>query len=481
MKSRAMTRFVLLLITFVIPFSTANAQDSFFGSWLDASDASKIEILDGFASNVGAVLLTDENGDIQAGKWTFTSGEMSVKIGFSSNEAEILGDGSLSLNRRSFVRDVEAEDPSDVRILLRRDPKEFVEALTLSRWRTTLDTQQAIFQTTFSTNSGVVVLSNAEEINELSSWGVSSGILKIGRQTIADARISGRYFVGITDREDFIVFIQDGLLGQAERTSLEGERAAFFDRLLTDGWQTVQSFGLPTIHRFRQIDGELKGRVFAVSDRRLTSAREWEYSPATGALKIGYTDYVGALVVGDTLALLQGDGKQTFFIRPDNELAAGRRFTLSDVKRTPLSEQRLEDLVRVLSGNFSLESYAYLFEFGEDSRNGFIHEFRSIPFNLTGETFTNELFRRSGALFEVEEFVVFDGARAFMRDQSITRLAPMAEDASIAAAEITRQIIESEKTTGVSIRIIDKSGVTHNINLPIESFENIRTLEIIGR
>jgi hypothetical protein len=185
--------------------------------------------------------------------------------------------------------------------------------------------------------------------------------------------------------------------------------------------------------------------------------------------------------VGDTLALLQGDGKQTFFIRPDNELAPGRRFTLSDVKRTALSEQSLGDLVSVLSGNFSVGNYSYLFEFGEDSRNGFIHEFRSIPFNLTGETFTTDLFNRSGAIFEVEEFVVFDGTRAFMRDESITRLAPITEDAALAAAEATRQIIESVNSTGVSIRIVDKSGVIHNIDLPIAAFEDIRTLEIVGR
>ena len=476
-----MTRFILVLISALLSFSSANAQDAFFGSWVDASDASTIEILDGFAPNVGAVLITDENGDIQAGKWTFTADEMTVRIGFSSSVAEILGDGSLSLNRRSFVRNVEAERQSDIRILLRRDPKEFVESLTLSRWRTTLDTQQAIFQTTFSTDSGVVVFSTDEELSELSSWGLSSGILKIGSQTIADARISGRYFVGITDREDFIIFINDGVLGEAERTSLDDERAAFFDRFLTDEWQSLQSYGSPTTHRFRQIDGELKGRVFAVSNRLLTSANEWEYSPATGALKIGYTEYVGALVVGDTLALLENDGDQTFFIRPDNDLEAGRRFTLSDVKRTALSEQSLGDLVSVLSGNFSVGNYSYLFEFGEDSRNGFIHEFRSIPFNLTGETFTTDLFNRSGAIFEVEEFVVFDGTRAFMRDESITRLAPITEDAALAAAEATRQIIESENSTGVSIRIVDKSGVIHNIDLPIAAFEDIRTLEIVGR
>lgn len=481
MADKTKIRFILVLIAVLLPFSSASAQEAFFGSWVDVSDGSTIEILDGFAPNVGAVLVTDENGDIQAGKWTFTSDEMSVRIGYSPSIAEILGDGSLSLNRRSFLRNVEGERQSDVRILLRRDTKEFVEALTLSRWRTTIDTQQAMFQTTFSTDSGVVVLSNDEEISELSSWGLSSGILKIGSQTIADARISGRYFVGITDREEFIVFINDGVLGEAERTSLDGERAAFFDRLLTDKWQSVQSYGSPTTHRFRQIDGELKGRVFAVSDGLFTSANEWEYSPATGALKIGYTEYVGALVVGDTLALLENDGGQTFFIRPDNELAAGRRFTLSDVKRTPLSEQRLGDLVGVLSGNFSLGSYSYLFEFGEDFRNGFIHEFRSLPFNLTGETFTTELLNRSGAIFEVEEFVVFDGTRAFMRDESITRLAPITEDAALAAAEITRQIIASEKTNGVSIRIVDTLGVIHNIDLPIESFEDMISLEIVGR
>lgn len=476
-----MIRSIIFLITSTLSFSVVYAKDDFIGSWLDINDASTMEILDGFSPNVGAVLFTDKSGEIQAGKWTFSSDKLSVRLGFFSNNAEIQDDGSLLWNRRSFVRDTEAENLSEARILLRRDPKAFVEALTVSRWRTTLDTQQAVFQTTFATDAGVAVLSRGEEISQLLSWGLSSGILRIGSQTIADARISGRYFVGITDSENFIVFIQDGLVGHTDRTSLEGERADFFELLLTDEWHSIQSSGRPNVHRFRQIDGELKGRVFAVRDRRLTSANEWEYSPATGALKIGWNEYIGALIIGDTLALLQSNGNQRFFIRPDNRLA-GRRFNLSDVKRTPLSEQRLTDLARVLTGSFSLEDFSYIFEFSEDSRNGFIHEFRSIPFNVTGETFTSELFNRSGALFEVEEFVVFDGARAFMRDDSITRLAPISQDASLATAEITRQIIEGKmESGGLELRIIDMSGITHNIRLPIDFFEDIRTIEMVRR
>lgn len=455
-------------------------KEAFFGSWSNTEDSSTLEILDGFSPNIGAVLVTDENGDISAGKWTYRSGEFNIQIRSSSRTAEMDAEDSFTWNRRSFVREQLDDRREDSRIMLRQDPRAFVDALTASRWRTTLDTQSAIFQTTFSTDSGVVSFSDSDQINEVSGWGLSSGILRIGSQTIADARVSGRYFVGVTDRDDFVVFIRDGLLEEADRTSLEDERAEFFDRLLTDDWVNVQRFRRPSNHRFRAIDGELKGRVFETTDGRLTSANQWEYSPGTGALKIGFTEYVGAIVVGDTLALLRENGDQAFFIRPEGE-QANRRFNLSDVNRIPLSETNLDDIAEILSTHFSSQDYTYLFEFSNNKRDGFIHEFRSIPFNITAETFTTDLFSRSGALYEVEEFVVFDGARSFMRDPSLVRLAPQSEDAAREAAASTQERIERAGESGITLRITDESGQVHNIEMPVASFGDIRSFEIIRR
>ena len=81
--------------------------------------------------------------------------------------------------------------------------------------------------------------------------------------------------------------------------------------------------------------GELEGEKLTIVDGRLYDDDNWEYSPSTGALKIGYSEYVGALVVNNTLALIDESGDQKFYNRLNNENK--KLYTLGDVKSLPLN------------------------------------------------------------------------------------------------------------------------------------------------
>jgi len=232
------------------------------------------------------------------------------------------------------------------------------------------------------------------------------------------------------------------------------------------------------MHKFRPIYGELAGERFTTYENRLSSDLSWEYSPATGALKIGSTEYVGALIVNDTLALIQKNGDQKFY----NRLRNGnlKRYTLGDVKTVSLSENSLPKVKEMLSPQFQRDDYLYSFEFKDDGRTGFKHMWRSTPFSITGETFQNDLVAKSEKLFQVEDFVVFDGGKmTFKMDTSEARLKPKTDEEVASDVAKQKDLQTNAQTKSVKVRMLTTNGNTVDIALPVDNFSDIVSISIL--
>ena len=294
---------------------------------------------------------------------------------------------------------------------------------------------------------------------------------------IIEARVTDQYFVGLDQNDEFIVYKSIQPAAEQVTTDAELQRAQFFDALLTGEWETKKSWGGTLTHKFRPVYGELAGKLFTVDESRLSSDSSWEYSPATGALKVDYTEYVGALVVNETLALIQKNGDQKFYNRLRN--GNTKRYTLGDVKIISLSENSLPKVKETLSPQFQRGEYLYSFEFKDDGRTGFTHMWRSTPFSITGETFKTELIGTSETLFQVEDFVVFEGDETFKMDTSESRLRPKTDDE--VAGDVAKQIElqTNAQTKTVKVRMLTSVGDTVDIVLPVSSFSEIMSISII--
>ena len=221
----------------------------------------------------------------------------------------------------------------------------------------------------------------------------------------------------------------------------------------------------------------MAGEVFTTRDDRLYEDNKWEYSPSTGAIKIGYTEYVGALIVNENLALIEKDGDQKFYNRAFS--SSDKRYTLGDVKSTALNENSLQKINEMLKPQFQRDDYLYSFEFKQDGRTGFSHKWNSEPFDITGETFRSDMIGKSEQLFQVEDFIVFDEQAVYKMDSSASRLRPKSDDEVAQDVSKQEQIQNSAQTTSVLVRILTTDGKIKDVPLPITSFQDIANISIL--
>ena len=473
-------RFILVLnfwIFFLGGF--AYADQRLYGSWLDSNTGLQLDILDGFKPNKGPILVIEKDGKVSSNVWELKEDKFSISIGYESYEGSIGSNGSLSLNKSygdplNFKALTTGEEGSAVS--LKNDEIAFVSKLQDYVWLTSENGALATFKATFGSDTGVVAVMDGDELVELNAWGVSSGIIKINDSVIIEARVTDHYFVGLDQRDNFVVYKAIGPSAKQITTNIELQREEFFNSLLTGEWETKGWSELLT-HKFRPVYGELAGEEFTISKDNLVSDQTWEYSPATGALKIGSTEYVDAVIVNDTLALIDKDGDQKFYNRLQN--GNSKRFTLGDVKTVALSENSLPEVKEMLSLQFQRDSYLYSFEFKNDGRTGFTHMWRSTPFSITGETFETDLVGKSEKLFQVEDFVIFEGQEVFKMNGSQSRLRPKTE--AEAASDVVKQeeLQQNAQNKTVKVRLLTTGGKTVDISLPVSSFSEISNISIV--
>lgn len=466
---------VLLSLVFISLSPSVNADDRIYGTWIESKSKQRIDILDGFESGKGAVLVINPEGEVEVGKWEEDT-SVKLTLGWSSEEVKFVDDESFTLGSKTYVK--RASNDEDVAtISLKDDPKSFIQKLTEFEWITSLESQTANFKITFSEDTGVIEFSKADKLAGLSSWAVSSGVLKIGSNIIVEARVSDRYFIGLNESDKFVIFNSLKPSDPMVTTDVKKDREKFFDAFLTDEWLSTSWGGSISTHRFRPVYGDLKGIKLTLKDGKHSEDETWEYSPSTGALKFGYTKYIGAIVVNDTLAFLTKDGKQTFYNRAPG--GAGKRFTLSDVTKVPLNENSLNKINKTLSGQFQNSNFLYQFEFNQDLRTGFLHKWRSEPLSITGETFTTSFFSKSETLYVIEDFVIFGDNEVYKRDISASRLKPKTEEEVLAGKEKQEKILDNALNKSILVRVTKIDGTTIDVTLPISDFSQISSLQVI--
>lgn len=471
----------LVLCIFLSLFYTqAKANPDFFGSWTSQSSGDQIDILDGFKAGSGPVLFIKSDGSVSTNSWEDSNGAFKLTLNYSEYTVELNSDKNLVLNQKygnPIIFQPSSNEEGQLSTNLKDDEVGFLETLKSFEWLTSLNGQTALFKTTFGTDSGVIELTKDGKLNDLISFGISSGVLKLGSDVVVEAKITDKYFVGLNERDKFVVFKSLQAAPALISTNIEKQREEFFDKLLTGEWQTTQ-YGVDYIHKFRPVYGELAGEVFTTREDRLYEDNKWEYSPSTGAIKIGYTEYVGALIVNRTLALIEKDGDQRFYNRATS--STDKRYTLGDVKSTALNENSLSKINQMLKPQFQRGDFLFSFEFKDDGRTGYSHKWSSKPFDITGETFRSDMIGKSERLFQVEDFIVFDDQAVYKMDTSASRLRPKSDDEVAQDVAQQQQIQSSAQTTSIMVRILTTDGKINDIPLPIASFGEIANISIIS-
>ena len=363
--------------------------------------------------------------------------------------------------------------------ILKEDQNAFVDKLGRSVWLTSTEGEQAIFKSTFSVDSGVLELyTSTGELKGLEPWGISSGVLKIDDNVLVEARISEGYLIGRDHDDRFVVFLAVRGTTSQGRIELAKQREDFLSKLLTDTWQRT-FYGGKVSYKFRNVEGPLKGRVLRLENDEFDGASVWEYSPATGALKIDYTDYIGGLVIGDTLALLEENGEQRFYQQRPN--GPGKAYSMSDVNAVRVNETKVGDLMSLLDGQFQLDGYLYSFEFKDDGRTGYVHKWRSDPFTVVGQQISAQQSYDAEIVYSVGEYLIFDGGLALKRDATASHLRPKTDAEAARDQQAMEAKLEALGETSVVLRITDVDGNTSEFALPYHSMANVAEIQFISR
>jgi hypothetical protein len=248
--------------------------------------------------------------------------------------------------------------------------------------------------------------------------------------------------------------------------------------MTTGAWRQPGSYGPDSIYRFRPIEGDLKGRVFQEQELVLKDTSVWEFSPATGALKIGYQEYNGGMTVGNLLILVNKNGEQSPYLR--DSLVEEKQFTSADVKTIQISERTASDVAGVIGRQLSYGTQFTLFEFNQDGRTGYVHEWKSYPFQITGQSFKSEGWGSYEQVHLIEDYVVFGEGRGRKVDLRQSRLKPKTDvEAQSDAKQAEQELTEIQKGK-VNVRITRMDGSEETVRLPITSLADLKSIVVIA-
>lgn len=468
--------FLLILIT--LPGHTL-ANERFLGSW-ESSSGTKFHIVNGFRSGLGPVLIQEPDGEIITTNWIDEGGKFQITYGWTDYNLSLISKDAalLTSDYSANISLIRSEDPDESnQIDIKQQSEGFVDALVAREWITPLG--DLVFKSTFSEDSGVATTSTSDKPVESVYWAVSSDILKFGDALLLEAKITNEYLVALDEYDNFIVFKSLSDAPSLQKTNLESEKEKFFNLLLSGEWYTEDYSG-KSIYKFRPVFGDLSGILFQTQNDQLISDMTWEYSPSSGTLDLGYYKYPGAVIVNNTLAFKDVNGDQYFY----NRYSEGpmKRFTLSDVTTIPLNEFSVSKVKDGLNMQLQRGDHLHLFEFQDDGLKGFVHQYRSSEFEISGETMSNAFINDANKLFKVEDFVIFNsdwGPITYKMDASESRLKPKSDSESVIDAQKQELLKSTHLDKRLIVRIKSKDGTTIDVPLPIRDFGDIGTLTLV--
>ena len=311
---------------------------------------------------------------------------------------------------------------------------------------------------------------------------MASGVFTIGSSNLyVEALISDKYLIAVDANDNFLVLYKGDVTEELERITLKDSREQFLSSLTTGAWKKISSYSPDSIFRFRPIEGELKGRVFVENDSKLISSSVWEYSPATGAFKEGYTEYLSGLNIGDLLVFVDKDGKQNALYR-DNSVEL-IEFSTSDVDNISISERSTTETKNTLNRQMSIGNGNdfTLFEFNIDNRTGYFHEWTSYPFQITGEALQIDDYYPSKfeQLYLIEDYVVFDESFSKKIDTRKSRMKPKTDIESKEDSVKAIEVLDTESKVSLKIKIDLKDGTSKTIPIPVSSLLDLKSISVI--
>jgi hypothetical protein len=486
-----MKKQLLLLFSILLLCSTSViSNEALIGSWQN-DEGLKMDLMRGFKPNVGPVIYWEDEEVSEIQTWKVNPNSNELEIYYESGIYDISSDGNqLYWNTASWkdkedllwkkIDDIESKNV----INIKKDPDAFVNILTSALWSSNVKkNDHKEFTKTFSSTSGILSGFNKErELDDLQSWGVASGVFTIGSSNLyVEALISDKYLIAVDANDNFLVLYKGDVTEELERITLKDSREQFLSSLTTGAWKKISSYSPDSIFRFRPIEGELKGRVFVENDSKLISSSVWEYSPATGAFKEGYTEYLSGLNIGDLLVFVDKDGKQNALYR-DNSVEL-IEFSTSDVDNISISERSTTETKNTLNRQMSIGNGNdfTLFEFNIDNRTGYFHEWTSYPFQITGEALQIDDYYPSKfeQLYLIEDYVVFDESFSKKIDTRKSRMKPKTDIESKEDSVKAIEVLDTESKVSLKIKIDLKDGTSKTIPIPVSSLLDLKSISVI--
>ncbi len=139
-----------LFLALMMLTGTVFADDRLLGIWENKKEGMRLDILDGFKPNRGAILAIEQRGETRIGYWETT--ESGTKLEVSWKEGPVTFDGSeLFVWREKIFRKVRGVT-EDAVVALRQDQAGFVDGLLGNVWVTSGqlgEYKQLVFKSTF--------------------------------------------------------------------------------------------------------------------------------------------------------------------------------------------------------------------------------------------------------------------------------------------------------------------------------------------
>ena len=489
-----MKKLSILLFSILLFISTSViSNEALIGSWQN-NEGVRMDIIDGFKPNVGPVIYweKDELSEVytlsEVHSWSVDPNSNELKIYWDSGVFNVSNDGNqLYWNTVSWkdreellwkkIDDIEMENVID----LKKDPDTFINELTSFQWSSgSKDHDKKEFTKTFSSTEGILSeFDNDNNFDGISSWGIASGVMKIGSYDLyLEAKISEKFLVAVDDDDKFLFLFKGDKKEIFERVSLSDSREKFLSALTTGAWLS-KGYSSDTIYRYRPIEGALKGRVFTEEDSKLIRTDIWEYSPSTGAFKKSYTEYPSALNIGDILVFVDTNGNQYSYYR--DKSVEMKAFSLNDVTNIPITERSTDEIKTTLNKQMSVGSGSdfTLFEFNKDNRTGYFHEWKSSPFQITGQTLTINDYYEIEQLYLVEDYVVFDERWSKKIDTRESRMKPKTDEEAEKDSIEAKTKLEAEVKSSLKIKIELKDGTSKTIPIPVSSLLDLKSISVI--
>ena len=208
-------------------------------------------------------------------------------------------------------------------------------------------------------------------------------------------------------------------------------------------------------YEFRPNFGDLSGVFFVTNiypktkKKKYYNSRTWEFSPKTGGLKMGYSNYLNARIEGPFLILLKKDGSTDQYRRPENEKI--KSYSHADITHVRVSEMNIKPLVNLIEGQWFANGTTYKIVFNDSKKGGWLHSFNTYPFTIRGNTFKVEGQYEAKDVTFVDRKVVFGKNRAsYARDSKLVYLKH--QDLKEASKEAKKQLQKIKEITKITTR-----------------------------